>query len=132
MDKPKSVSTAVFLLYIALILGIIGGLIAIFSQSAAQGMPAQQMSPAGGIIAIIIVALINWFFIFKIGRGRNWARIVYLILFILGVIGWILGFTTAMETQGLLPVIIGLVNLVLVLIAMILVFSGRGAAYFRS
>ena len=38
------------------------------------------------MIAIALAVFgVEWFFIYKIGRGRNWARITFTALFIIGV-----------------------------------------------
>ena len=77
---PKNVLIGVKLLIIALGLGIIRAII---------GIPMLE-DPIAIRIAVIIAVpfvLLAGFLIYKIYREKNWARITFLVLFIVGVIG---------------------------------------------
>ena len=74
--RPDKVGLAVLLLYVSL--GI--GLLRSFMEA------PQQEAPIGLIIFISLFVLgITGFFIFMIGKGKNWARITLLVLFIVGI-----------------------------------------------
>ena len=77
---PKNVLIGVNVLIIALGLGIIRAII---------GIPMLE-DPIAIRIAVIIAVpfvLLAGFLIYKIYREKNWARIIFLVLFIVGVIG---------------------------------------------
>ena len=77
---PKNILIGVKLLIIALGLGIIRAII---------GIPMLE-DPIAIRIAVIIAVpfvLLAGFLIYKIYREKNWARIIFLVLFIVGVIG---------------------------------------------
>ena len=77
---PKNILIGVRLLIIALGLGIIRAII---------GIPMLEDPIAIRITIIIVVpfVLLAGFLIYKIYREKNWARITFLVLFIVGVIG---------------------------------------------
>ena len=76
---PKNVFNGVILLCIALGLGILRAII---------GIPLLEEPIAILIAAIIAVPLflLAVFLIYKIYNGKNWARITFLVLFIVGVL----------------------------------------------
>ena len=76
---PKNVFSGVVLLVIALGLGILRGII---------GIPMLEEPIAIRIAAIIAVPfiLLTVFLIYMIYKGKNWARITLLVLFIVGII----------------------------------------------
>ena len=76
---PKNVFSGVVLLVIALGLGILRGII---------GIPMLEEPTAIRIAAIIAVPfiLLTVFLIYMIYKGKNWARITLLVLFIVGII----------------------------------------------
>jgi len=72
IQRPRLIARALQLLWISFVLGLIGTFV------------HETQSPAlEWLITLVFVALygavVVWLF-FKIGRGRNWARIVYLVL----------------------------------------------------
>ena len=78
MDKPNKVRNAERLLYISLAIGLLGiGLDVDFSWR-----DMAQLVFVIATYAILAIAL-PLFLIYKIGKGRNWARITFLILFII-------------------------------------------------
>ena len=76
---PKNVFSGVVLLVIALGLGILRGII---------GIPMLEEPTAIRIAAIIAVPfiLLTVFLIYMIYKGKDWARITLLLLFIVGII----------------------------------------------
>lgn len=74
--RPDKVGLAVLLLYVSLGIGLLRSLME----------APQQEAPIGLIIFISLLVLgITGFFIFMIGKGKNWARITLLVLFIVGI-----------------------------------------------
>lgn len=78
-QKPQSVVTAINLLWASLAVGLVKMLIDFSNLSA--------LAPAAftNFILVFTFALLG-FLIFKISAGRNWARITFLVMFIIGVL----------------------------------------------
>jgi len=83
IKRPDKVSLAVNLLLVSLIIGL---LLVPFKPSS---LALYQMSPTWyfGVIIFSILFSLSFagFFIHMIGKGRNWARITLLVLFIISV-----------------------------------------------
>ena len=79
VQKPQSVTTAVNLLWASLAVGLVKMLMD-FSHLGAVAPAAFT-----NLVLIITFAFIG-FLIFKISAGRNWARITFLVLFIVGIL----------------------------------------------
>jgi|AP68_2_1055508.scaffolds.fasta_scaffold428132_1 hypothetical protein len=76
---PKQLSTAVILLWASLALGVAK---VITLMATMKDDPEKVMGLL--IISLPIILLMAWV-IYKIGKGKDWARVVYLTLFIIGV-----------------------------------------------
>lgn len=78
-NRPEKVGTAVKLLYISLGVGVL--------QRIMMASVHAEVAHAPNLIATMLVAFfvlgIRWLFIYMIGKGRNWARIVFLVWFII-------------------------------------------------
>ncbi len=121
--RPGSVGTAVKLLYVTL--GIAVVMIIMDTPMSTQGT-----SPGSVKLVSIISLGIPWFFIHMIGKGRNWARITSLVLFITGVPFVVLPLLqrlTASPIYGLL----GIGQVVIELIALVLLFQKPSSAWFK-
>lgn len=122
--KPRSVTLAVTLLWISFAIGLIRMLV---DPSGLKAVPF----PA---IVWPIAAVITAFFcliIFKIAAGRNWARITFLVVFLVSLV---LGLPALMAeflrnpAFGLLSVVSSLMQLC----AVILLFTSPGKSWFRT
>lgn len=130
--KPQPVRVAVTLLYITLLIGVINGLINIYFVSATNS--AAMAFPYGGVVAILVLLVataILGFFYFKISQGRNWARILVLVLFILGLLYFVFSIV-GMFQQGYLVPVISIVNTIIMLVAIILLFKQEASDWFKS
>lgn len=78
VQKPQPVGTAVNLLWASLAVGLIKMLMDFSHLSAA---PAALTN----FVLVFTFALLS-FLIFKISAGKNWARITFLIMFIVGML----------------------------------------------
>ena len=96
MQKPQTVSTAVNLLWTSLAVHLVSTLMKYFS---AGGVLASDTSTLTNSIVVFQIA-ITAFLIIKIAAGKNWARIVYFVLFVTDVI--MLAFMLAAFWQFLL------------------------------
>jgi len=129
-NRPESATKGVYLLYIALIIGLIIGLIKVFTgEVAPAGMPQPGL---GFSITVLVVSLaVAWFFIHMIATGRNWARILYLVFFIITIVCWVIGFRQLM-LQGVLSIVGNIVALILAVIALVFLFKPASNAWFKS
>jgi hypothetical protein len=76
--RPAKVGHAIRLLYVALGIGVLLGVMG-FRRLAAR-------TSIGYALFINLMEIgVMWLFIHMIGKGRNWARVTFLVLFILGV-----------------------------------------------
>lgn len=76
----------------------------------------------------ITIAVMSWL-IFKISQGRNWARIIFLILFIFGALPGVLIIFDKFEYSVLLGMV-SFTQVILQLMAVCLIFLGSGT-YFK-
>jgi hypothetical protein len=121
--KPQSVALAVKLLWASLGVGVVKAFLYQFKHAAA-GSEAITYAVLAATLAIIA------FLIFKIAAGRNWARIAFLVLFVLGsfpMAGVILGEFASAPFMGALSV----AQIGLQAYALYLLFTQPGSAWFR-
>lgn len=77
-DRPQQVGQAVILLYVTLGIGIL--------RSILEASRNPELARTGFLMFITFGVLgIMWFFIHMIGKGKNWARITLLVLFVVGI-----------------------------------------------
>ena len=131
LDRPKAVAIAVRLFYATLLVGI-GNLVYLLSL----------MSPLGDdLVAAIFVFVMPAAFtvgilallVFSLSKGRNWARITLLVMFVGGLPLTFLNRTT-MQLYSLHPLysVLGSVQMFVQLVAMILLFLSPSNAWFLS
>jgi hypothetical protein len=122
-QKPQPVGTAVNLLWASLAVGLVKMLMDFSNLS--------TLAPAAftNFILIFTFALIG-FLIFKISAGKNWARITFLVLFIIGVLPTlpiVLGEFSRSSVVGALSV----AQIGLQVYALFLLFTLPGSNWFR-
>ena len=122
-QKPQSVGTAVNLLWASLAVGLVKMLMDFSNLS--------TVAPAAftNFILVFTFALIG-FLIFKISAGRNWARITFLVLFIIGVLPTlpiVFGEFSRSAVVGALSV----AQIGLQVYALFLLFTQPGSGWFR-
>ncbi len=121
--RPPRVGTAVKLLYITLGIGVLRSIME-------ASMYAEMASPAFVMLIMFFVLGIMWFFIFMIGKGRNWARITLLVLFIIGIpfiglLQW--QSSVANPISGLL----GIAQIIMLIVALVFLFQKPSSDWFR-
>ena len=122
-QKPQPVVTAVYLLWVSLAVGLVKMLMYFSNLS---GMAAAAFT---SFILIFTFALIA-FLIFKISAGRNWARITFLVMFIIGVLPTlpiVLGEFSRSAVVGALSA----AQIGLQVYALFLLFTQPGSSWFR-
>lgn len=122
-QKPQRIKNAVLMLWISLGLGVV---------RSAWEIPAQaDKSTLGFVISVMVFTLLFMgFFIWMIDRGKNWARITFLVLFILGVP---LSILPLLQSLAYAPIsgLIGVAQVVLQTIAVVFIFLKDSSAWFK-
>lgn len=122
--RPKKVSEAVSMLYITLVMS---------GLSAIMQLPMHtQTKPVAFVLAVHVFSLgFMWFFIYMIGRGHNWARIFFLILFILSI-----PFSIAplLESFAINPIVgmLGIGIIILDIVSLAFLFQTDSSAWFST
>jgi hypothetical protein len=125
-ERPKEVHQAIRLLWIGFVLGIVG----IFLQPMKTNAPAQWIGILiGGAIAFGIWAWV----IVKIANGRNWARILFIVLAIIGLVfsAFSLPFTLPIYKARPLSGVLAAVNLVLEVSTLYLLLTTAARTWFK-
>ena len=124
-SRPDKVSMAVKLLYVTLGIGVLRFII---DPSSLSQIAQMDLEVFVGITAFSFILI--WFFIYMIGKGRNWARIILLVSFIIGT-----PFAVPILLQSLVEKSIsGLLTtgtLVLQGIALVFLFQKPSSEWFR-
>jgi len=122
-SRPQKVKTAVLMLWISVGLG--------FVRSAWE-IPAQaEHSSVGFVVSVMVFSILFiGFFIWMIDKGRNWARITFLVLFILGVP---LSILLLLQSLAYAPFsgLLGIAQVILQTIAIIFLFAKESSAWFK-
>lgn len=136
MDRPKKVSTALKLLYLAFILVIISSILNI-----SISIPSMLQMGVGGTyfefiigVTIFIYVLSLGFFaflIYKIRKGRNWAKITFLVLFAISILLSISSVIQSLTTNTL-PEILSIIEILLETTAIVLLFQKKSSEWFNS
>jgi hypothetical protein len=121
--KPQKIKTAVLMLWVSVGLG--------FVRSAWE-ISAQAERSSVGFVVFIMVFTFGFigFFIWMIDKGKNWARITFLVLFILGVPLSILPLLASLA-HAPISGLLGIVQAILQTIAVIFIFSKDSSAWFK-
>ena len=127
--RPDKVSTAVTLLWVTIAIGIVGSIMEF--PSSLEVATAQGFGLGFIIFTTFFTLAILAFFIFMIGKGKNWARITFLVFFIIGI-----PLAGRSLFQSLLrnPVsgILGIVEIILEIIALVFLFQKPSSDWFKS
>ena len=129
MEKPQSISRGLKYLWAGVIISIVAGFFSTFDGSHAGLSPSAFVATA--ITSMVITVLINWFFLHFISKGKNWARIIYLVIFILWALSIFVGSAKMIEIQGLLTYLATVLEFIILLVGIILIFSNSATAWFK-
>lgn len=124
VERPREVTRAVKLLSAAF---AIGGIRAVFDL-------AQKVSGARYFLAILLLVAflgICFFFVSKIAAGRNWARITFLVLLLIGLPLAVPGYIGELRTS-LLYGSLSMIIAILQLIGTCLLFTKQSNLWFRT
>ena len=120
--KPQQIKSAVIMLWLSLLIGIPRSLLAIPNQ--------REETLLVFFIVILFTIAFMIFFIQMINNGKNWARITFLILSILGMP---LAIYQALDSVSITPIsaLLGMAQVILQIIAIIFLFAGESAQWFK-
>jgi hypothetical protein len=110
------------MLWLSLLIGIPRSLLAIPNQ--------REETLLVFFIVILFTIAFMIFFIQMINNGKNWARITFLILSILGMP---LAIYQALDSVSITPIsaLLGMAQVILQIIAIIFLFAGESAQWFK-
>ena len=122
--KPSSIIAAINILYATLFLGIINWAIGEWATD------VHPTSRAEAVSVLIITLVIIFGLIKMIGLGKKWARVVLLVLFVLGmlVFPWTLG---PLFKSNLLVGVLSAFQAVLQVVALVFLFSPASTQWFN-
>lgn len=123
MEKPIEVTRAVQLLYASLGVGIVKSVVDFAHLS-------SEVHLMFILFVMILTFALLFFFIWKISDGRNWARIVFLILFLLGLP---MSIPIYLEEIGrnLFLAILTSIQIIIQIVAIYLMFMKNSNPWFR-
>jgi hypothetical protein len=121
--KPKAVKDAVRLVYISIVLGIINYVIDFRYLTDIE-------RPESIILSSILSIGVGLFLTYMISRGKNWARYLFLLSAIIGVIPFFLFFWEDLG-RNILIGLLSLITLVLELIALAMLFKKESSEWFN-
>lgn len=122
-NRPAIISNALKLLYATLGIGVLRAVLEFQMQ-------VQQASLWFILFIWAVVFGLMWFLIHKIGSRRNWARITFLILFLVGIP---LSILPLLQSLSATPVsgLIGILQIVGQVVALVMLFQGTSNVWFR-
>lgn len=153
VEKPKEVETAFRLLIAFIVLGVIGTVLSFVLASTTVGAaigttelpPGVSSSDITGIATGVVIGIgvlflvlygLGLLFTFKMRQGRNWARIVLTIVSAIYVLFWLIslggiGQMVSAGIVGLVSVVLGVVQLLLIVGALYFMFRPAANQYFQ-
>ncbi|MEZ5646690.1 MAG: hypothetical protein R3E99_16305 [Burkholderiaceae bacterium] len=123
IEKPSQINTAVNLLWASLAIGFVKSIMDM------QHLGSQASPAFTNFILISVIAVVALLIVFT-SKGKNWARITFLVLFILGSLPSI-PLVLAEFTRSPVLGAFSLVQIVLQVVALYMVFTRPGAAWFK-
>ena len=116
------------MLWIVIAVGVIS---CIFNFSSSLKIAnASELGLGWLIFTLYFTYLLLAFFIWKIGQGKNWARITYLVLFMLGVPFTIYSYLTSEIST--FSIILGIAGIILQIVALVFLFQKSSSDWFKS
>jgi K+ transporter len=122
-DRPAKVTWAVKLLYLSFYIGIIRAIMMFTSLHKAN-------SRFFAVVVLAAVLYFSWLMIFKMDKGKNWARRTYAALFLAGL-PFIKPSLFTSFTANLIPSGIAIIQLLLQVVALVLLYQKESAEWYK-
>ncbi len=123
-EVPKKVKQASNLIYISLAIGLVKSVL--YETMTSQNILSQPRGLSIAVITIIILA----YFGFEIGKGKNWARITFLVLFIIGMIPYPFYLINEFKMSPIIA-IVSISQMLIQLYILIILFTGESKEWFK-
>ncbi len=124
LERPRGVARGVQFLASAVVIGLLNAIFTLVQRT--SGIPML-------VAAIIVIAFFGllFFLVMKISAGRNWARILWLILVLLNVPFAILAYPEAVR-RNVISGSLSIIIVILQLIGTILLFTRNSNLWFKT
>jgi hypothetical protein len=126
--RPATVTRAVQRLWAAVAVSFVSGILNAFLTDT-PGVP-RGLYLGTLVVGWAVGFLIVWWILSSIGKGKNWARIVQLVLFVFGILGMLMVFRMPQQVSAVIWAFYA-VQMALNLWGMVLLFSAPSNAWFR-
>jgi hypothetical protein len=123
VTRPSQVTRAAQLLTSALVLGLVASAIRLARQ-------IHGLQLALSLLILVAFLTVLFYLVMKIWAGRNWARILLLVLVVLNTPFAILGYLAEAQTN-VVPAVLSLIIVVLQVLATVLLFTKPAHRWFR-
>jgi hypothetical protein len=130
VNRPATVTASFYIWLVTIALGLLGAVLLLVLSGSAEMSAVAQANPEAATAAIIIaavisilVAVVQLIFVFQMNAGKNWARIVLLVLAALQVVSVLTGGGSASWATWL--------GLAVTVVATVLMFLPASNPYFR-
>lgn len=123
--RPRNVAVAVAVLCVVLAYSLVSGI-----AQAAHTTVAPPLSRSVVYALGVAGVCVNTFFIYKIFKGRNWARVIYLVFVVLATLLAVRGFA-AFFGRSPAWAVLGLVGHFAKIVALVLLFTRSSGAWFK-
>lgn len=123
-NQPTHIKSAVILIVFSLVVGFIK--LALDYDFITSLAPIQTT-----VIILVITALIMLFFAYKIWAGRNWARIVFTVFFVIGIYPAIL-LLPAEVNRNVLVFLVSILQVLSQIAAIIFIYLPTSNNWFKS
>jgi len=121
ITRPDKVSKAVTLLYVVLGIGVL--------RSIMEVSRLPQIAIGFVILSLPTFGII-WLFIYKISKGRNWARITFLVLCIIGIPFSVVPLMQSLAANPFSG-LFGIAQIIIQIVALVFLFQRPSSDWFR-
>jgi hypothetical protein len=122
-NRPDMVSKAITLLYVTLGIGLLRTI-----------LEAPRLSKSSSLAFVLFVGIFvlgfTWLIVYKIAKGRNWARITFLILFVLGIPLSVVPLLQSLAVN-LFSGLLGICQVIIQVISLVLLFLKPSSEWFK-
>jgi hypothetical protein len=126
--RPAQVTRALQLLWAGIGIAFFSGILNLVLTDNPEMSKAALIGMT--VVTWTIGFLIMWWILSSIGKGKNWARIVELVFFVLGILGVLMTLAMPQKVSGIIWVLYA-IQMSLNTWGMVLLFSGPANAWFR-